>query len=120
MVVYVSLSAPEEPVPSTGETTGTSITITWSQPSGTEVESFVVMWDGGMSEVLSADTMSYTIEGLEEGRTYTITVTATNAAGTSEIKFTASTTAGLYTQPDMYTLVIVLFSIQRLHHPILE
>ena len=86
-----SLSAPGKPVISQGAITGTSITISWTVPSGSMVDSYEVVWDDGSDTVSGAT--SYTIEGLEEGRTYTITVTATNVAGQTQSEtFTASTT----------------------------
>ena len=72
-------------------TTATTISLSWSVPSGSVVDSYEVMWerdtsgecpdeDEGSATITDGST-SYTITGLEEGSSYTITVTATNAAG---------------------------------------
>ena len=90
---------------SQGAITGTSITISWTVPSGSVVDSYEVMWDDGRAMV-SGDTTSYTIEGLEEGRTYTIAVTAINVAGqTQSDTFTASTT-----EPEGESLLLLLLN----------
>ena len=73
-------------------TAATTIPLSWSTPSGT-VANFVVIWKrdtseecsdeyGGNSAIADGST-DYTIENLEEGSSYTITVTATNAAGSA-------------------------------------
>ena len=73
-------------------TAATTISLSWSTPSGT-VKNYVVVWkrdtseecsdeDGGNSTITDGST-SYSIENLEEGSSYTITVTATNAAGSA-------------------------------------
>jgi len=71
-------------------TAATTITLSWSASSGT-VKSYVVNWKGDTSEecsneyngnsIITDGSTSYSIEYLEEGSSYTITVTATNAAG---------------------------------------
>ena len=66
-------------------TTATSISFSWTS-AGSEVNSYEVEWtyDGECSDVRGGSTIvagimtSYTIEGLEEYTTYSITVTATN------------------------------------------
>ena len=70
----------------------TTIYLSWNIPSGT-VANIVVIWkrdteecsykDGGKSTVVTDGSTSYSIENLEEGSSYTITVTATNAAGSA-------------------------------------
>ena len=73
-------------------TAATTILLSWSTSNGT-VANFVVIWkrdtseecsdeDGGNSTIADGST-DYTIENLEEGSSYTITVTATNAAGSA-------------------------------------
>ena len=70
-------------------TTATSISLSWSVPSDSEVDSYEVMWtsnecpdvDEGSATTITET--SYTIEGLREGTRYTIIVSATNPAGTS-------------------------------------
>ena len=72
-----------------GSTTDTTISLSWSVPSGSVVNSYVVMWksDGNSSSSTTATitdgSTRYTIAGLEEDRSYTITVSATNAAGSA-------------------------------------
>lgn len=73
-------------------TTATTIYLFWSALSGT-VDSYVIMWkrdtSGECSEedvgstTISSDFTSYNITGLEEDSNYTITVAATNVAGSA-------------------------------------
>jgi len=67
-------------------TTATTISLSWSVPSGSVVDSYEVAWMGGgirsSATIIDAST-SYTITRLEEETSYTITVTATNAAGSA-------------------------------------
>ena len=79
---------------SAGTSTTTSIPITISTASGSEVDSYEVMWEtdniggcsGGsdMNSTTINGSTSYDIMGLEEDSSYTITVTASNSAGSSE------------------------------------
>ena len=71
-------------------TTATSISLSWSVPSGSVVDSYEVEWtseecpddvDEGSATITDGST-SRTIESLREGSSYTITVTAINSAGT--------------------------------------
>ena len=70
--------------------TSTTIPLIWSS-AGSIVNSYEVVWrhDGECSGVrggratVDGDMTSYTIEGLEEYITYSITVTATNAVGSA-------------------------------------
>ena len=76
-----------------GSSTDTTSDVSWSIPSGSVVESYVVMWQRDTSrecpdEDISSTTitdgsLSYTIAGLEEDSSYTITVTASNVAGSA-------------------------------------
>ena len=74
-------------------TTATTISLSWSVPSGSVVDSYEVVWerdtsgecpdeDEGSATITDGST-SYTITRLEEDSSYTITVTATNAAGSA-------------------------------------
>ena len=72
-------------------TTATTISLSWSVPSGSVVDSYVVEWERGSSEncpyedagnaTITDGSTSYSIAGLEEDSSYTITVTATNVFG---------------------------------------
>ena len=89
-VVYCSVekcklfSAPEKPVLRVDETTGTTVSISWTISTDSVVKSYVVEWDGGSDDTLLNTTTSYTITGLEEGSSYSITVTAVNVAGSTD------------------------------------
>ena len=72
-------------------TTATSIFLSWTS-AGSEVDSYVVMWtshecpgdvDEGSATITDITETSYIIEGLREGTSYTISVSATNSAVTS-------------------------------------
>ena len=91
--------------PSVGDviTTSTSISFSWSVPSGSVVTSYEVRWqrdtsvgcsdeDEG-STTISGGSTSYMHEimGLEEDSLYRITVTAANVAGSSAVSVTAMT-----------------------------
>ena len=87
--VLSSVGAPEATVNST---TATTISLSWTS-AGSVVDSYEVMWerdtsgecpdeDEGSATITDGST-SYTITGLEEDSSYTITVTATNAAGSA-------------------------------------
>ena len=86
---------PGQPSVSVGTTTTTSISLYWNVPSGSVVTRYEVMWqrdtsrdcsdEGGGSTTITDGSTSYDIMGLEEDSTYTITVTATNTAGSSAV-----------------------------------
>ncbi|CAI8037918.1 Receptor-type tyrosine-protein phosphatase F, partial [Geodia barretti] len=80
---------------SVADTTGTSITVSWTVAGG-QVESYDIVWGTGLTTEVSGEEESYTIEGLEEGESYTITLTASNAAGSTTDDITASTTPAVY------------------------
>ena len=76
-----------------GSSSVTTSDVSWSIPSGSVVESYVVMWqrdtsgecpdeDIGSTTIIDGS-LSYTIAGLEEDSSYTITVTASNVAGSA-------------------------------------
>ena len=96
------------PVPAPGQAsvigvtliTATSISLSWSVPSGSVVTSSEVMWrvfssgggsgstseaedDEGSGTSGSITSTSYTIQELESGTNYSITVTVANAAGST-------------------------------------
>ena len=68
--------------------TSTSISLSWSVPSGSVVTSYEVMWqalsDGGGSGTSGSITStSHSIQELESNTVYSVTVTVTNAAGST-------------------------------------
>ena len=79
-------------VVSVGFTTSTTIPLTWTS-AGSQVDSYEVTWERDTSgecpdvdedsATISGSSTSYTISGLEEDSNYTITVTATNTAGSA-------------------------------------
>ena len=87
IIHFLELAQPDVTV---GTTTATSISLSWTS-AGSEVDNYEVMWtyDGECSDVrggratVAGDMTSYTIEGLEEYITYSITVTATNNVGSA-------------------------------------
>ena len=86
-----TVGAPEVTVNST---TATTISLSWTS-AGSVVDSYEVVWkrdtstSGGCSDedegstTITDGSTSYTITGLEEDSNYTITVNATNAAGSA-------------------------------------
>ena len=84
------------PVLSADASTATSISISWTS-AGSEIVSYEVMWrtddigrcTSGSSDMdsttITDGSTSYDIMGLEEDSSYTITVTASNSAGSSEV-----------------------------------
>ena len=90
IVFFLLPVVPGQPSVNVTSTTVTTISLSWSVPSGSVVDSYEVMWtsekcpddaDEGSATITDGST-SYTIESLREGSSYTITVTATNSAGT--------------------------------------
>ena len=81
-------------------TTATSVTLSWTN-AGSVVTTYRVMWERDTSGEcpnvdenmvpLSGSSTAYTITGLEEDSSYDITVTAFNAAGSSEVTVTRMT-----------------------------
>ena len=75
-------------------TTATSISLTWSVPSGSVVTSYEVMWqrdtsvrcrdedEGSRTINTNSISTAYTISGREEDSLYRITVTAVNSIAT--------------------------------------
>ena len=83
-----------------GTTTATTITISWTN-NDPMVTIYVVMWERdtslmctGFSDMDSTTIIdgstSYDITGLEEDSTYSITVTASNSAGSSAVSNTVT------------------------------
>ena len=80
---------------SVDSTTATNVSLSWSVPSGSVVDSYEVMWwrnasgkchyeDKG-SIIIAGDSISLIIMELEEDSPYTITVVARNPAGSALI-----------------------------------
>ena len=75
-----------------GSSTPTTIPLTWTS-AGSKVDSYEVTWERDTSgecpdvdedsATISGSSTSYTISGLQEDSNYTITVTATNTAGSA-------------------------------------
>ena len=75
---------PDQPSVTVSSTAATTISLSWSVPSGSVVDSYEVVWETDSSATIADGSItSYTITGLEEETNYTITVTATNAAGSA-------------------------------------
>ena len=96
-----SAPVPGEPSASSDSTTATSISLSWSVPSGSVVDEYLIQWERDTSgtcpdEDTDSTTISggsatgHTIPGLEEDSTYTITVTASNTAGSSNVSNTVT------------------------------
>ena len=97
LVIFIVPGQPSIMVPST---TSTSISLSWSVPSGSVVTSYEVMWqrdtsvgcsdeDEGSITITGGST-SYEIMGLAGVSSYTISVTAVNAAGSSAVSDTVT------------------------------
>ena len=82
----------QTPMAAVNSTTATNISLSWTS-AGSVVDSYEVVWerdtsgecpdeDEGSATITDGST-SYTITGLEGDSSYTITVTATNAAGSA-------------------------------------
>ena len=90
------VAVPGQPSVSVTGITATSISLSWSVLSGSVVDSYEVMWQRDTSgECSDEDEGSYTITDgstsydimrLEEDSSYSITVTATNIAGSSTVR----------------------------------
>ena len=106
--VFFSTTVPSAPLlDSTPTVTTTTVTISGSVPSGSVVTGYVVQWqrdtslvcpglrDDGSITVTSSSFTGHAITGLEPGNMYTITVTFSSGAGSSEVSnpVTAMTTA---------------------------
>ena len=94
--------------------TATTISLSWSVPSGSVVTEYLIEWQRDTSVACSDEDQdsttitdtSYTISGLEEDSRYTITVTASNTAGSSEVS--NSVTAVTEEAGERLSLLVVL------------
>ena len=90
---------PAQPHVTVGTTTATSISLSWTS-AGSVVDSYEVMWQRDTSGEcpdededsisLTDGSTSYDIMELEEGSSYSIIVTASNAAGSSAVSNTVT------------------------------
>ena len=93
--MHFIIIVPGQPSVSVTSTTATSILLSLSVPIDPVVTRYEVMWRrdtsgecsdvGGGSMIISVGSISYDIMRLEEDSSYTITVTATNVAGSSAV-----------------------------------
>ena len=116
--LYSSLIVPVQTTAYVHSVTTTSITISFSVATGSVVTSYEVMWEtddvGGCSggsdmdsSITTDDFPSYNITGLQEDSTYSITVTASNSAGSSEVSNTV--TAMTMEAGERYPLLVAMF-----------
>ena len=63
--------------------TATTISLSWSVSSGSVVDSYVVVWERSGSATITDGSTSYTMMGLKENSSYTVTVTSANTAGSA-------------------------------------
>ena len=120
--MYV-VPAPGQPCVSVTSITATSISLSWSVPGGSVVTTSEVMWREASSGTTSGsltDT-SYTIDQLESNTIYTITVTVSNTAGSTDsqpvIISTSNYYGGMYwslTHPLHIQTLIVVMTVARL------
>ena len=89
---------PGQPTANLDSTPATTISLSWSVPSGSVVTEYLIEWtrdtsvgcsdqDTGSTTITAT---SHTIPGLEEVSSYTITVTASNGVGSSEVSNTVT------------------------------
>ena len=98
-LVFPPVSFPDQPSVSVTSITATSISLSWSVPSDSVVTSYEVTWqalssntdttlgtdsDEGSGTSGAITDTSYTIEELEITTIYNVTVTVTNAAGSTD------------------------------------
>ena len=100
MYIYIPLVPDSPTINTAGTTTATTITISWTN-NNPMVTSYEVMWErdyiggcyGGSdmdSTTITDGSTSYDITELEEDSTYSITVTASNSAGSSVVSNTVT------------------------------
>ena len=100
MILHI-YTVPDPPVITVDFTTATSITIFGGVPSDSVADSYEVMWERDTSlkctgfshmdsTTITDDSTSYDITELEEDSTYSITVIASNSAGSSAVSNTVT------------------------------
>ena len=87
---YPPVPVPGHPSVNVTSITSTSISLSWSVPSGSVVTSYEVMWralssndGGGSGSSGSITSTSHSIQELESNTVYSVTVTVTNVAGST-------------------------------------
>ena len=94
IIIPTAVTAPKLNTFSVDSTTATSITVRWSISSDSLVDRYVVMWEESNSvtsvivTITDPSVTTYTLMGLESEATYSITVTASNAAGSTTMQHT--------------------------------
>ncbi len=111
----VSATMPDE---GSGDGPNGRVDLQWSPApdNGTRLESYIVRWSGGSTEV-SANSTSTRITGLENGRAYSFTVEAKNRFVQGQSS-SASNSVTPYTKPDSPTLSLRLEDCQDNNCPI--
>ena len=85
--------------------TATTISLSWSVPSGSVVNVYLVQWvrdtavgcmdeDQDSTTIADGSVVSYEIPGLQENSMYSMTVTASNAAGSAPVSNTVTAMTG--------------------------
>ena len=82
------ITVPDKPVIVSNQTTETTISISWSVPSGSVVEQYEVEWSShqcpdGQVETVTRNSSDFTVSNLWPETNYTISVSAINSAGRS-------------------------------------
>ena len=82
------ITVPDKPVIVSNQTTATTISISWSVPSGSVVEQYEVEWSShqcpdGQVETVTRNSSNFTVSNLWPETNYTISVSAINSAGRS-------------------------------------
>ena len=82
------ITVPDKPVIVSNKTTETTISISWSVPTGSVVEQYEVEWSShqcpdGQVETIARNSSDFTVSNLWPETSYTISVTAINSAGRS-------------------------------------
>jgi hypothetical protein len=78
-------------------TSDTTLTVAWSTGTGVATSYTVTAQPGNWSRVVLAPAITTTLSGLTPGTTYTVSVVATNAVGSSTARTATATTGGTST-----------------------
>ena len=82
------ITVPDKPGVVSNKTTATTISMSWSVPSGSVVEQYEVEWSShqcpdGQVETVARNSSNFTVSNLWPETNYTILVSALNSAGRS-------------------------------------